>query len=150
MHLTCAGRDAAQVPLARSLNIASISIPQIDLLDMPSARSNDDTSADAAGSASEHVTDRSDRTAEAQTSGQGCCSQAAGCCFAGWRLWLCRPTRVSFAGIQAEVMMSWTRVKRRRLSSSCSSTSNNVQGAARACFSKLMIMFAYQVPSLCC
>ena len=73
--ITFAGRDAAQVPLANSMSIASISIPRVALLEAPAGKGKEEDPASAAGASAgaalEHVIDRSDRTAEAGTSGQG-------------------------------------------------------------------------------
>ena len=70
-----AGRDAAQIPLADSMSIASISIPRVALLEAPAAKGKEEDPANAAGAgadaALEQVIDRSDRTAEAGSSGQG-------------------------------------------------------------------------------
>lgn len=76
-EITFAGRDAAQVPLANSMSIASISIPRVALLVAPAGKGKEEDPASAAGASAgadaalEHVIDRSDRTAEAGTSGQG-------------------------------------------------------------------------------
>lgn len=67
-----AGRDAAQVPLASSMRIASISIPRVALLEAPTSKGKESDSAGGPMSTDtmDHVVDRSDRTAEAGTSGQ--------------------------------------------------------------------------------
>lgn len=52
------------------MRIASISIPRVALLEAPSAESKKDDPAGTGSAAMDHVMDRSDRTAEAGTSGQ--------------------------------------------------------------------------------
>ena len=65
-----------QVPVATKMVIARICIPQIVLLTMPASAKDKDKGDPlfppaGAGDPAEHVLDRLDRTAEAETSGSG-------------------------------------------------------------------------------
>ena len=75
-HIVGAGCHPVQVPVATKMVIARICIPQIVLLTMPASAKEKDKGHPVfppAGAVdpAEHVLDRLDRTAEAETSGSG-------------------------------------------------------------------------------